>query len=138
MAQSKANRQLAESRLELAALTLRRSQQLNSRGAETRQVLDEYTAEFKVAEATLRTAAADIEAKAASANRLAELQKFQKVLRRFAGSLPNEISTREHWSSGSSQALIGSHRRQPEGLCQRAPGELDRDQDRPARRGPGP
>lgn len=106
LAQSKANRQLAESRLELAALTLRRSQQLNSRGAETRQVLDEYTAEFKVAEATLQTAEADIEAKAANANRLAELQKFQKVLAPFRGVITERnIDTGALVSSGSSQAL---------------------------------
>jgi len=85
LAQAQANRILAASRLELAGLTLRRSQQLNSRGAETRQVLDEYTAEFKVAEATLKTAEAEIEAREASANRLAELQKFQKVVAPFNG-----------------------------------------------------
>ncbi|WP_406693771.1 efflux RND transporter periplasmic adaptor subunit [Singulisphaera sp. Ch08] len=106
LAQAQANRQLAESRLELAGLTLRRSQQLNSRGAETRQVLDEYTAEFKVAEATLLTAAADIEAKAANANRLAELQKFQKVLAPYRGVITERnIDNGALIRSGSTQSL---------------------------------
>jgi RND family efflux transporter MFP subunit len=106
LAQSKANRRLAEARLELAAVSLRRSQQLSSRGAETRQVLDQYTAEFQVAEATLVTAEADIEAKAANANRLAELQKFQKVLAPFRGVITaRNIDTGALVVEGSSQPM---------------------------------
>lgn len=106
LAQSKANRRLAESRLELAAVTLRRSQQLNSRGAETRQVLDEYTAEFKVAEATLVTAEADIEAKEANAKRLVELQKFQKVVAPYTGVITERnIDTGALVTEGSNAPL---------------------------------
>lgn len=107
LAQSRANRQLAESRLKLAALSLRRSQQLNNRGAETRQLLDQYTAEFQVAEATLQTAAADIEARAANASRLAELQKFQKVVAPFRGVITERnIDAGALISPGSNQPLF--------------------------------
>ena len=83
--QSKANRDLALSRLDLARTTLRRSQTLNSRGVETQQLLDENSAQYKVAEATVSAALADITAKEASVNRLAELQKFQKIFAPYRG-----------------------------------------------------
>jgi RND family efflux transporter MFP subunit len=85
LTQSRANRDLALSRLELARTTLRRSQTLNSRGVETQQVLDENSAQYKVAEATVSAALADITAKEASVNRLAELQKFQKIFAPYRG-----------------------------------------------------
>lgn len=83
--QSKANRELAASRLELARLTLRRTQMLMARGAETQQILDQNTAEYKYAEASLATAEADIAAKDANAHRLAEAQKFQKIYAPYSG-----------------------------------------------------
>ncbi len=83
--QSKANRDLASSRLDLARTTLRRSQTLNLRGVETQQLLDENNAQYKVAEATVTAAEADITAKEASVNRLAELQKFQKIFAPYRG-----------------------------------------------------
>ena len=83
--QSKANRDLALSRLDLARTTLRRSQTLNSRGVETQQLLDENSAQYRVAEATVSAALADITAKEASVNRLAELQKFQRIFAPYRG-----------------------------------------------------
>ena len=85
LVQSRANRDLAASRLDLARTTLRRSQALNSRGVETQQVLDENSAQFKVSESTLSAALADISAKEANVNRLAELQKFQRIFAPYRG-----------------------------------------------------
>ncbi|WP_422924986.1 efflux RND transporter periplasmic adaptor subunit [Singulisphaera sp. PoT] len=85
--QSKANRDLALSRLDLARITLRRTQMLMARGAETQQVLDQNSAEYKFAEASVATAEADIAAKEASSHRLAELQKFQKIYAPYSGTI---------------------------------------------------
>ena len=83
--QSKANLNLVKSRLALAKVTLNRSMKLMARGSETQQVVDEDTSQYRVAEATVSTAEAEIEAKQANVNRLVELQKFEKVYAPYSG-----------------------------------------------------
>lgn len=105
--QSRANRELAASRLDLARITLRRSQMLLARGVETQQVFDENNAQYKVAEATLSTAEADIAAKAASVSRLAELQKFQKVFAPYRGVITaRNVDTGELISATMSRPMF--------------------------------
>jgi RND family efflux transporter MFP subunit len=105
--QSRANRELAASRLDLARITLRRSQMLLARGVETQQVFDENNAQYKVAEATLSTAEADIAAKAASVSRLAELQKFQKVYAPYRGVITaRNVDTGELISATMSRPMF--------------------------------
>ena len=105
--QSRASRELADSRLDLARITLRRSQALSARGVETQQVLDENGAQYKVAEATLSTAEADIAAKAASVSRLAELQKFQSVVAPYRGVITaRNVDTGDLISKGMTRPLF--------------------------------
>lgn len=105
--QAKASRNLTASKLDLAGLTLKRSRTLAGRGVETQQALDENEAAFKVAEATVLAADAEVHARESAVRRLVELQKFQKVFAPFHGVITaRNIDVGDLISVGMSQPLF--------------------------------
>jgi RND family efflux transporter MFP subunit len=87
LAESKATLERNRASEALAKVNLDRAANLVRTSAVSRENYDEADANLKVASATVRVTGATIEANAANVRRLEDLQKFQKVIAPFAGTI---------------------------------------------------